>query len=505
MESLFDNAGKKGVNAFDNIEDRLPARPHVSKDGSQTTRRKGKAVEDLGSSFAKGGASRDKGKAKTIVKRPYTRGPQVHDIVHSDSEDEMDCLSSSQVESGSDTGAPIRKNMKGKRKEQELERDDNGRLHQLHPKFQTDQAAVLRKLKFGKKTGGASDSKSSNASSSTSSILKEELTNRDRLANSFAGIIPDKRNNQISYGRARSLVPPSTYNRSPGPSRHIPSAHKTVQDRTTTENTRPKPRPLIHATSTQHKPQPPLDTGVLGNDVYWSRTRRPTVSQHSPLPLSLSESGTVDSTKVHKSPEVEKLVPAAFPQLSPVASPARASTFPSLTPLASPGNHGTAKKPSYQKTKSKTTPISPTTPKPVAGTKVKDASGFPVLSPLSSRVGSANGEGAGKSRPKQKDRLGYKRDAGDHNSNMEELQSTNKQAKVQPFPMSTQMLDSIRSPDSPPARGRCRLGKRLSSDGSDNEGKRKRIRKDKDGDMWVFLSYISIFDDLDVMAEERCH
>lgn len=165
MESLFEDADRKGVNAFDNVERRLATRPRVpvSKDGGQTTRRKGKAVEDLGSSFVKGGAFGDKGKAKVNVKRPYTRGPQVHDTIHSDSEDEMDCLSSSQVGSGSDTGAPIPKHSKGKRKEQGSEQDNGytdpqGKVHPFHPKFQTDTQELLKNMKILKCTIGASNS-----------------------------------------------------------------------------------------------------------------------------------------------------------------------------------------------------------------------------------------------------------------------------------------------------------------------------------------------------------
>ena len=317
-------------------------------------------------------------------------------------------------------------------------------------------------------------------------ILKEQRPNRDLLIESFT----EKTNNQTSIAHARDPALPSICNGSHSPSRRIPSLHssRAIQDRATTENTRPRPRPLTRATSTQHKPQSLPDVNVPVNGISISPARRHTISRHRPLPfpLSLPEPDHIDLTEAHELPTIEKLAPTAFPQLSPVASPARASAFP---PPGSPENHRTVKKPSYQysKTKNNTIQLSPTTPKPATGKQAKDASTFPVLSPLSSRVISAHEERAAKSRSNQKDR---RRDVGDHGSDIEELYSANEQTKVQPFPMSTQMLDSMKSPNSPPTPGPSRSVKRSSSDGSDNE-MRKRIRKAKDGNRWV-LSYVSI-------------
>jgi hypothetical protein len=487
MENLFANADRKGVNFYDDEKRRLPNRPQqapVSKYGGETTRRKGQAVEDLGSSFVKGGASGDTWKAKVNGRRPQTRSSQLHDPVHSDSEDEMDCLSSSQLESDSDTGSRVRKKSKGKGKEELGQKggvtDDNGKFHKFHPNFQPKKKG-LNGLKFNKikKTmGDPSDSTPSNASSSTLPISKEQWTNRQLLSTSFGGsTAPQKEDSQTSFELSPNPFPRSTCNRSPSPTRHMPTAHfpKRTQGRTAVENTRPQPRPLRRAADTQQKTQPLSDIGIPDNDVS-SPTRRHIGPL--PFPLSLTQSENIGTAKTRQSPPVEKLAPAAFPLLSPMASPVRSSEFPSLTPLASQENRG-IKKPSYLNAKRKgtITQVLPTTPMPAKGKIAKDVSAFPMLSPLSSLAISANEERAGKFRLKQKDRSGYRRETD--GSDIKELHGSSNQPKAQPFPMSTQVLYSIGSPDTPPTPGPSRLGKRSSSDGSDNEQKRKRTRKDK--------------------------
>jgi hypothetical protein len=491
MESRIADAGSKGVNLFDDAKGRLLARPQaqISKSGAQATRRKGQAAEDLGSSFTKGGAFSDKGKAKANGTRSKIHSSQGHGSMDSDSDDELDLLSSSQAGSGSDTGTPVRKKPKRKSKQLELEQEDgfmdNGKLHRYDPKFPVSKLKALQDLhfkKYKKSTNDASDPTPSNTSSSTLLILQDHRTNRDLLADSFnINTTRPKTNTQSSLGHARNPVPRSTYNRSPSPDRHMPSAHssKPTEVRTTTENTRPKPRPLGRVASTQHKPP---DIG-LGSDVPRSPARQHTISESRPFPLLLPESENIDPAKTRRSPPVQKLALAEFPPLSPVASPARLSEWTSRAPQE---KRGQVKKPSsqYPNRKGTITQVSPTTPKATTGKKVKDASAFPVLSPLSSLPVSANEETPGKSKLRQKDCLGYRRESEDHDSDIEELQSSSDLPKAQPFPMSTQVLNSIGSPDTTPTAGPSRRGKRSSPDGSDNEQKRKRTRKDKeDGNM----------------------
>lgn len=510
MESLFADAEIRGVDVFDHEGRRLQVRPlaPISKNGGHPTRRKGQAVEDLGSGFVKGDALGNKGKARATGRRPQIQASALHDIDHSDSGDELDCLSSSQYDSGSDTRPPVRKNSKGKLKEhKDGYVDDKGRFHPNDQKFKS-KTELLKSLKFNKNkktTDGAADPMPSNASSSTLPILKEHMANRDLLAGSFSGSsMPQKKINQPSFDRADNHASRSIHNNTPTPSRRMPLAHSSnpPQDRTTTEKTRPKPRPLRHVASSRDKQQSFPDTD---NDVPLSPAWRHTISEPRPFPLSPPESENVSPVKTPQSPpRVTKLTAAAFPQLSPVASPARLSKFQSSTPLASQEKYGTAKKKLSHQDPKRKGPISqvlPTTPKTTTWKKMKDASAFPALSPLSSLAISAN-ELSDKPESNQKSRSRYRCELEDRGSDIKELQSSSDRPKAQPFPMSTQVLNSIGSPDILPAAGPSRLGKRSFSDGSDNEQKRKRTRKNKRNEnMCVLLSFSLVLLDLNVWAE----
>jgi hypothetical protein len=482
MENLLANANRRGVNAFDDETRRLPNRPQApaSTYGSQATRRKGKAVEDLGSGF---GVFGEKRKAKAIMKRPPIKKSQQHDDLGSDSGDDMDLLSS-QGDNNSDAGAFVQNNSKGKEKEQERGVwDKGGKFHEFHPNYQPKKTTLPKGLSFKKnKTipSGTPISVLPDAfSTAAPSVLQEHGTNRSRLSASFReSPTPQKPTSQTSNGRTQSSGSPSVYNNKPTTSKPIPLVHssKPARDHTTSENNRPKPRPLRRTVSTQHKPQPIPDVGASDNDTPRSSARRNTVSEPRPFPLLLPDSENVDPKKTRRSSPVEKLTHAAFPLLSPVASPARPAEVSSLTPLASEQKTATVKNPSYRGPRRKgTITYLPTTPKPVKGKGVKDVCAFPRPSPLSASKGIA---GKPKSRQKHYQRSGCELQ-DDDDSDIEKLQSSSEHPKAQPFPMSTQVLNSIGSQDTPPTAGPSRLGKRSSSDGSDNEQKRKRTRQDE--------------------------
>ena len=467
MENLYASAKRKGVDTFHDDERRLPVRPQVlvSNDGRHVSRRKGKAVEDLGSGFTKRGAYGDKGKAKSNGKRPQITAPQVHDIV--DSEDELDMLSSSQADSCSDTGALTRKKLEGK----------HGRVKQTT-------SDLLKNMKFNKNKLATDDAHTPTLSDDFRlAVLKEHGANREQLAETLGGsTTPQRTTDQRSIERARSPVSRSIYNQNLSSSRHVPSArsHKPTQN-STVKNTRSTPRPLRRVVSTQHKGRPFPDINDPYNHDTHSPAHRNTVSEPRPFPLSLRESENVNPTKMRRSPPVEKLAPAAFPQLSPVISPVRPpEEFASLTLLGSQEKRRTAKKPFNRDPNKRgtVTQMLPATPKAATRENAKDTSAFPALSPLSLAI-RAN-KMPGKSKLTKK----YPCESKDHDGDIKGLQISSDQPKAQPFPMSTQVLKSIRSSNIPPTAGRSRPGKRSSSDGSDHEQKMKRTRQDKEnGDM----------------------
>ena len=454
------------------VEERLPCPPRGGP-----PQRKGKAVEDFGRSFARKDSG-SQGKAKQVNRRqaPISNARQ-HDM-HSDSGDELDILTQT---SDSNARRAVQKKSKEKRKEEGYEPEFGHVGSNQKPQKKT--IADLG-LKF-KKNKGTTDRASDLTPVNTNPPLdapKEEGTNSQIFLDSWP---PSPRRSQNLDSR----------NKGPSTSRHMPSVNasklpekRTTTDRpkprllrqakspqskpTTTRNARPQPRP----SGSQSKPQTDFQTGAALNAR--SPACRHTGSEHRPFPLSPPDSENVDPSNTRRSPPVEKPTPAAFPLLSPVASPARPSAFPSLTPLFSPEERARSVP------KKRVTQGSPKTPRITAGKRGKDTNPFPVLSPLSSLPKAAN-EASGRSKVKTKCKSVYICESEDEDSDVE----GSDQPKAQPFPMSTQVLNSIGTHDTPLRAGPSRQGKRSSSDGTDTEQIRKRIKKSRtDENMWVSCS-----------------
>ncbi|KAF5383667.1 hypothetical protein D9615_003785 [Tricholomella constricta] len=441
------------------LDDKLrqPSRPLHARVGSSNpesgkdARRKGKAYEDLGQSFAKS-SSQSKGKLGSKSNGPQDR--------YSGSSDEIDFLSNY----GSEAGTPQRKKMK-----KDGDTDVKGVVvSSFDSKYRT-QGSVLKGLKFKKNKAPGDGMTKSDASTAQPVVLKDH-GNSHASGSGSPSVPPSRpqRTGQTTIRRARSpvLVSPS---RSPD-RRRSRTNPKVSCDTTASENTRPKPRPNgTRAASAQHLPQPFPD---LGSKPPGSPARRMTISGPKPFPFSsqspprpsentdpAAKKPPLPTIKKPSLPTIKKPKPTAFPSLSPVNSPLRPAGFPSLAPLGPDAPPPTKTKAYGTRSVSEKLAIAKPAefplPSPPSGSKTVRKGKMSIRELRSNRRIESSDEEAG-----------------------DDEKTSSSQLKAQPFPMSTQILNSIGSSS---VSGPSSLGKR-SSTGSDDSRKNKK-KKDVDSDI----------------------
>ncbi|KAF8074673.1 RTC4-like domain-containing protein [Lyophyllum atratum] len=437
------------------------ARPESSKSNyPKDSRRKGRAVEDLGSSFAKN-SSQGKKKPGSKLKSNGRRGATDDD---SDSADELDMLSSNY---GSDM-----ESIGGKEKKRAITVDDN-------PKYPSN-GNVLKGLKFKKNKRSDDGGQDAGGSRSQPIVLKEN-GNLDASGSGKSSPPPRPVHTaQTTVRRARSPRRGRSKKSSSPDARRVQSKTSEVsRSDSRLENARPKPRPIgAGKVSAQQHPQALPELIPLGSKSRGTPTRRMTVSGAKPFPSAgrspPQPSKSMDFGKKPPSPVLEKAKPADFPPLSPVRPPLRPAEFPALTPTGSQEHPSGGKKASGKRSVSEKV----AKPKPAE---------FPMPSPSSGNK--ATSSSATKKKGRGTTRLVVLSDEDSDG----DITETSSSRKAQPFPMSTQMLDGIGSST---AAGPSSLGKR-SSPGSDDARKKKK-RKEVDSDALILAD--TVYDEEDTIT-----
>ncbi|GLB43350.1 putative RTC4-like domain containing protein [Lyophyllum shimeji] len=449
MESLVANPSWNKAGSVNDPKLRMPTRPtaNAKAESSKTdnsnngSRRRGKVVEDLGSSFAKNSSSQGRKKpGSTSRRRVDTTDHESH------SEDELDLLSSNH---GSDAETSAVREVK-----KDTHTDAGGSY------FATLQqkSNVLKKLKFTKTKRVEDDEQ---LDGFQPMVLKE---NGNQDASTSEKSLPSRPVHTVQTTVRRPRSPrraPSR--RSPSPAfrrRSRSQTPKASRENAASENLRPKPRPLGKRKASQQSVQAFPDLPPLHDKLRGSPARRATVSGPAPFPsIGLSPvpaSKTMDFEKKPAGPSIKKPKLSDFAPLSPAHSPLHPSEFPSLELLGSQESL-------VEKTK-------------VAGKRSVsekadqlEPADFPMPSPPSE---SKKGRTV-QVKKRAPTRLLVSSDESDTGES-----APSSSLKAQPFPMSTQMLDSIGTPS---FAGPSNLGKRSSPSGSDERQKKKR--KDAASDM----------------------
>lgn len=449
MESLVDTLSSKGSNLCSDPALRLPSRP-------LDPRRRGLAFENLGSSFdIKGhGKVQNTGKfVETEASEKSLRGMgRAHsflddDLEDSQSEDEMDVLSA--YDRDSDSRSPVRK------KQKEADKHIPPRLR--------DNSKVLASLKFNKiKSADGKPASSSSAAPApqsredvrtASSAPSSSAAPKQRTSSqAYRDRSPQRSSRRINRDRSQSDLSQSTpripqkymvSRRSNSPSQPRKGHPTTVA--------RPMPQPLGRSASAQMRPEPfpPLDALI---------DRNPNVTRKNPLvpqpfPLDVASTSSSSTIKKPKLPTVKK---PQFGKSSPKSAAGSGADF-----LL---NAMTIKKPRVQ---------TYTTPSPLSSPTAR-GDPFAALSPLATPTGKkANKE---KTKPKPSPRK-FKAHARGRIDSSSEEEDEERATKLQPFPMSTQLLKSIGSPSDA---GPSKLGKRPSGDeGSGGQREKKKMREEE--------------------------
>ncbi|KAG5643883.1 hypothetical protein DXG03_009513 [Asterophora parasitica] len=421
MENFMKNADWNKGGPVNDPKLRLLSRPTAktsskSNDLGQGTRRKGQTAEDFGSSFA---PSSSQGRKQAALKHKAKASWD------SDSDDELDFLSNA----GSDAGAPERKKQK---------KDVDADAKSSYMAKINERSNVLKSLSFKKNKPPGDGGAKPDASSSKPIVLKDYANSQ--ASSSGPSTLRQPCTGQTTVRRAPSPI------RSPERRRSGSNTPQISRDILLSENTRPrlKPRPIggTRVAPAQHVP----DVEIVAPS---SPARRATMSGPRPKPFPLFGHSPPRISEPAKKPSKPK--PADFPLLSPVNSPLRPAAFPELTPIGS-----NASLPLHKATRSVSEKVF----------KAKPAE-FPFPSPPSS--GSTNlkaSKGNGATVKRVGSRLLIK---SEEEASNEEDEASIPQA--QPFPMSTQMLDSIGSTS---VAGPSSLGNRPSSGSEDARNIKKR-------------------------------
>ncbi|KAG6825849.1 hypothetical protein H0H92_002197 [Tricholoma furcatifolium] len=475
MESLGSSWNKANVN---DPKYRMAARPQSRASSTSTTkdlRRQtgGQVAENHGSDFARGAAQR--------TAKPTPKANSKHRNISalnsdSDSTDPLDSLPPSRA--GSRAGSEIEFVDEKKKEEKNGYVDEKGVRHPYNSAFQ--KTNVLKGLKF-KKNKAPNNDQPSDASSSQSPVLKDQRNEPDSTPRRPMPLpVPS----QSNVRRNRSPPP----RRSPSPARR-PSKPTVPPPRADppSESTRPKPRRLNPDASSTRKPQEFPHPSPIPR----SPARRATVSvssfrtQSSHTPPKPSENADPGKQSTIKKPKIADFPlspvrgPAKFPSIDSPGSPkkSKAADFPPLSPCRAPALFpldvldvpevvAVKKLPGKRSVSEKIALIKPPPPrqktdKPSAETRIRK------------RLSTGSGPGAGQA-TKARRRI----------VESEEESEEEVGPKAQPFPMSTQMLDSIGPPPSFAATSNL---KRSPSD-SYEEPDSKRLRED-DIDFSISVDY----------------
>lgn len=468
MEALVGNLGWNERRQAGDDKMRMSIRPpmartessNFNKAGAGSQRRTGRAVEDLGSSFAKS-PTKPKARAAPMSKRqPKLESSVLIDLSDSGSDDRLDLLSHHSNDDESFYREKKKKDEgKGKGKSTGKGATDKSLDAYQHKVASSSNALKGLKFKKTKLPGDGTIVSDAPASQDPVSKVPENIRTYNNGPPSTTSTANSTMASQSSLRHPRS--PPIRKipqpKRSSSPERRVVlprKAAKISREDSIVQNSRPRPRPLGGRTASAQHPSQMSSGGGSQSVATGSPARRNTISEARPFPLSHSSSTAENDNPVKGTLPRTKAIskPASIAPLSRIQSPMRAADFPSLTPLAS-----------------QETPIARKPLPKKKDAKSKSTNAFPALSPLSSQSGNGKEKGMTSVRPSRKSTLRIM--SSDEESEDEDL-------KAQPFPMSTQVLNSIGTPS---IAGPSSLGKRPSP-GNDTWHENK---KRKDGDAYV--------------------
>ncbi|KIM44795.1 hypothetical protein M413DRAFT_362806 [Hebeloma cylindrosporum] len=440
----------------------------------------------------------DNASRRTIGKN--SRNPPKGTIVLGDSEssDEIDFLSS-QAEGEEDDLHDRKKKKrelqakKGKNVPEAAFVDEQGKQHAYDPKFPPKKKFAGLKFTKTKKTEQASDNSMvpisrdsekeqylEQKSTRTSHLNKDMAKSTATTSKSAEGdddvvYVSPLSGKSANSNRRTSPIPSRVHRRLPSNTTQPPSAQPRPVPRPKNGG-RPVPFPL----NSEHK------------STYEPRSSQTNAPSSSAAPLNMMPIDTSSQTTValeryrtwSESPErsEKKAELDDFPHLSPPSSPARkritVGDFPFVSPL---GGTKTRAEPMKSHASSSRLPVPFPMPSPQSKTDDRPK-GKPYIQPSQ-----AKDKGKGKNKV-QIGPCSEEEDAGGLKASEKrkrEKKAKKLEKKADPFPMSTQVLASIRSPSVPPTwssspAGPSRSGKRTSEGGSDDERISKRSRTERD-------------------------
>lgn len=519
MEDMITAQKLNGTDLYSDTSIRMRERP---KKGPQLS---GRNFEDLGSDFAEKALRGSQNRTRSQVSTFKPSGPRVKsgkfskinsrsNVLHLEdeqisSEDELDILSGPSARHES---PPSRKEKISVSKDPNLEEGAivNGAYHAYHKDFKPNKLTLsFKKIKRSEnKTRSDSRTVESSASSSTaaqSSKLRDPLPQLRPTPKAVsprpAPIHVDAQKKTDSEGsNAKPTVcdRPNTRNLplhelSPNQGRpasplslHPDEADSSLMTPRQNAPERPKPRPMHRGA---HKPQRqefPLLSPLVSDDEREGekgketgrRGQRRTVCQFPTLsPLT---DGKGSQTKVNMFPALSPLTSGKSSQMKGIASGEsgrkerdQSNPFKNLSPLAS---HSQNRISQTKKTG-----------------KAKTGSAFPALSPLSSPLEKSQARGKRTKAPFQQNKrskgkgravvISSEDDDVDDSDRDDTILPSLSRYKVQPFPMETQVLESIgHSP-----------GKRASEEDSEGEGdaglrRERKKRKADPNEMYISSS-----------------
>lgn len=430
--------------------------------------------------------------SRTAIRRNPSKGVVVLD--DSGSPDELDFLSSQAEEEEEGDLYDMKKKKRGQSQGKKAKdvfepafMDEQGNQHAYDPKFPPKKQFAGLKFTKNKKAEQAADSSlvPSSKESEKEQYLEQISTrasypNKDTAKSTATTSKTTDYDEDVVYVRPLSGKSANSNRRtSPIPSR----IHKKLPSNT------PQPRPVPH----------PKNGGRHGSASFLlnsqpKSTCEPRSSQTNPpsssaAPLNMMPVDTSSQTSValeryrtwSESPErsEQKAEPDDFPSLSPPSSHASrkqkqitVDDFPFVSPLSG--------------TKIRAEPIK----------RHASSSRMPVPFPMPSPQSKTNGkpktkpyiQAKDKGKGKSKVQISEEEDEGDLEASEKrkrEKKARKLEKKAEAFPMSTQVLASMRSPSVPPTwssspAGPSRSGKRTSEGGSDDERISKRSRTQRD-------------------------
>ena len=485
MESLYNGLHRAGQTLETAAILRLPKRPQADSNPNP------KAFEDFGSSLApRSSQVPPRLKFKPVISPKPTRLITIKKPLSdfSESEDELDLLSSSQADP--DDFQPSNKVKAGKYL------DEKGKEHDYDPNFLPSKSNVLAKIKFTKikKTGGEDKTTIPSSSSKNQLDYKENGADFGSWVNSVKNQLADTGDTSMGCTKTRRCsVDDDNVPEVSGPLR--------VKNRRLSP-LRPPPKQLNHRKLPNifipPRPRPrqlPRPAGKLNADAGGSKPSTNVGSGLTTWPTSQFKSSAIN-------PDGLDLIPAGRPKAttttkkkSPCPSPSPKVFVSTPTKKVGSGSQPPPQNfpmdmisPLGEKVQQKPSPKSRlktygNTANPPSFEGSPKFNAFPMPSPQSSdRAGTrVTSQSKGKNKA-----LPFPLDDQDEESDYDTADSGNDKVKAegrwkslpkpQGFPMPTQMLASIGSPSVPKGRP-SKHQKRMSENRSDDEGQAKKKRR----------------------------